>query len=526
MRGIAALVAGLAVLAAASAANAHASLVRSEPADRAVVVQPPAALKLTFNEPVSPLALRLVRPTGEITELKGMPALDGATIVVTLPSDLSPGTHLLSWRVISADSHPVGGALTFSIGQPTAAPESPQASADLSLRAAIWLARLALYIGLFVGVGGAFFVTWVAIVRNSGLARHATIGALGCGLAAAAVSMGLHGVDVLGVLPRDIREPSVWATGLASAYGVTLCIAIAAMTLGLVATATEGTNARWCSALGLGGVGVALAASGHAATAGPELLTRLAVFLHGVTVAFWLGALLPLAATLHDRSGLSDLKRFSKAIPWPLFALVGSGVLLAIVQVRQIEGLWTTAYGVVLCCKLVAIGLLLALASKNRWLTPRVIAGDAGAARRLVRSIVAEAVIVMVILGLVSSWRFTPPPRALLVASRQPIHAHIHTGKAMADLQIEGSGHASQRMTLTLLDEQFAPLTAKEVTLILSRPDLGIEPLRFAAAQMDVAMWQIDGIRLPISGRWNVRIEVLINDFEKTAIEDEIDLLR
>jgi copper transport protein len=109
--------------------------------------------------------------------------------------------------------------------------------------------------------------------------------------------MGLHGVDVLGVLPRDIREPSVWATGLASAYGVTLCIAIAAMTLGLVATATEGTNARWCSALGLGGVGVALAASGHAATAGPELLTRLAVFLHGVTVAFWLGALLPLAAT-------------------------------------------------------------------------------------------------------------------------------------------------------------------------------------------------------------------------------------
>jgi len=45
----------LVVLANAGAAHAHASLIRSEPADGAVVAQQPPELKLTFNEPVSPL---------------------------------------------------------------------------------------------------------------------------------------------------------------------------------------------------------------------------------------------------------------------------------------------------------------------------------------------------------------------------------------------------------------------------------------------------------------------------------------
>jgi copper transport protein len=52
---------------------AHATLIGSEPADRAVVAQPPATLKLTFNEPVSPLTLRLVGPGGEATDPPALP---------------------------------------------------------------------------------------------------------------------------------------------------------------------------------------------------------------------------------------------------------------------------------------------------------------------------------------------------------------------------------------------------------------------------------------------------------------------
>lgn len=95
MRGIVFVSVLLAAVAQASTAFAHASLIRGEPADRAVVALPPSMLTLTFNEPVSPLVLRLVRPSGDTVELKDVVA-NNATLTVTLPERLMAGTHLLS----------------------------------------------------------------------------------------------------------------------------------------------------------------------------------------------------------------------------------------------------------------------------------------------------------------------------------------------------------------------------------------------------------------------------------------------
>ena len=35
-----------------------------------------------------------------------------------------------------------------------------------------------------------------------------------------------------------------------------------------------------------------------------------------------------------------------------------------------------------------------------------------------------------------------------------------------------------------------------------------------------------DGVRLPLSGRWRVQIDILVSDFEKISIEDDVDLPR
>jgi copper transport protein len=522
MRGIALLAAILMALSGPRAALAHASLIQSEPADKAVVAQPPPKLSLTFNEPVSPLVLRLVHPSGEVVELKDV-AASGTTIAVEPPSGLLRGTHLLSWRVMSADGHPVGGALTFSVGQPSAAP-ALRMDSDIRLRGAIWLARFVLYLGLFVGIGGAFYCCWVAASPPSEWVRTAVTIALGCGLAAALVSVGLQGIDVLGLRLSDIRELPIWGSGLASAYGLTVCIAVPALVLGLASVSARGPLTRLYSGLAVTGVGLALAASGHAATAGPALATRPAVFLHGVSVAFWFGALLPLAAALDAGDGRSELARFSKAIPLALLVLVVSGILLAIVQLRQLDALWTTNYGLISLGKFVAVCALLAFGGVNRWLTPRVIEENTKSAWRLVQSIQAELTIIAVILGLVACWRFTPPPRSLLAAAAQPIHAHIHTGRAMADLQIEPAGAAGRQITLSLLDGEFRPLTAKEVQLVLSKPEAGIEPLRLPATHIEEATWRIDDVQLPISGHLMARVEILVSDFEKISIEDEIEL--
>ncbi|TGT50256.1 copper resistance protein CopC, partial [Mesorhizobium sp. M00.F.Ca.ET.170.01.1.1] len=105
------------------------------------------------------------------------------------------GTHVLSWRVVSVDGHPVGGSALFSIGAPSAAPVAGEA-VDWTLRAVIWAAKLLLYAGLFLGVGGAVALAWLAKDRRCG--QSFVVAALLFGLVAAPVSLGLQGMDGLG----------------------------------------------------------------------------------------------------------------------------------------------------------------------------------------------------------------------------------------------------------------------------------------------------------------------------------------
>ena len=75
--------------------------------------------------------------------------------------------------------------------------------------------------------------------------------------------------------------------------------------------------------------------------------------------------------------------------------------------------------------------------------------------------------------------------------------------------------------SVQVLDGEFKPLAAKEVTLVLANPAAGIEPMRRAGVHSGAdGTWRIDDVRIPVAGRWNVRVEILINDFEKATVDD------
>ena len=186
------------------------------------------------------------------------------------------------------------------------------------------------------------------------------------------------------------------------------------------------------------GVGLALAATGHAANAEPRLLTGAAVFLHGVSLAFWIGALVPLAFALAGprEPAIAALMGFSRWIPFAVAALLASGILLAVVQLSRVDALWTTDYGRVLTAKLALVLVLLAIALWNRLrLTPAIAQGADPPRRRMRRSIAAELVLVVAILGVVGLWRFTPPPRTL-TAPGDEFFTHLHTEAAMANVTV------------------------------------------------------------------------------------------
>jgi copper transport protein len=248
------------------------------------------------------------------------------------------------------------------------------------------------------------------------------------------------------------------------------------------------------------------------------------VFVHAVCVAFWIGALIPLAAL--SRAGetfLPELRRFSRAMPFFLVALIAAGIALALVQVDRLDALWTTAYGIILSCKLAAVCLLLGLAAWNRFrLTPRL-EQDESARPHLAASIRTEIAIVIVILGLVATWRFTPPPRVLAATAAEPVFVHFHTNAAMVEFTLDPV-RSRQVVTLQLLNGEFGPLDAKEVEFVLGKPDAGIEPLRWRATHVRDGTWRVDNVQVPLGGIWRGRVEILINDFERVAIEDTIAL--
>src|SRR3954468_10035334 len=164
-------------------ARAHAALIGADPADGAVVSSAPDRIILHFNEPVAPLVLRLVGPTGEMTELKQV-EVHHLSVEIMPPGHLASGTHLLSWRVVSADGHPIGGSLVFSVGAPSG--NEPQAAAPQTsrmIRVVLWSARVSLYVGLFAGVGGTFFAAWIAgQPKLWGAARGIIVGSIWIGL--------------------------------------------------------------------------------------------------------------------------------------------------------------------------------------------------------------------------------------------------------------------------------------------------------------------------------------------------------
>jgi len=510
-------------LAQASHAFAHASLMRAEPADGAVLAQPPPTLRLTFNEPVSPLIFRLIDPIGET--ISPAVAAENTTITLT-PPRLREGSYLLSWRVISADGHPVGGSLLFSIGAPTAQQAPTQSGDEPMVRGTLWAAKVVLYIGLFVGIGGAFFGAWIA-ERGADRARPWLLTVIAAGLIATVISVGLQGLDALELPLAALTRQAAWQTGFQTSYGSTAIVAACASFAGLLALITSSRRAaQGLSLLALLGVGLALSLSGHATTAEPGLLTRPSVLLHGICVALWIGVLLPLIMAMYGGSGNRALARFSRAIPYPLAVLVVTGVTLAVVQLDRIDALWTTSYGIVLSCKLTAVAALLALAVINRYaLVPRFESAGSAAARPLVTSTAVELVIALAILALVALWRFTPPPRALALAGPQ-VSIHFHGERAMTQIEIASVRARGAHVSIQVLDGELRPLAAKEITLVFSNPAAGIEPVRRIAANEDDSLWRIDDLRIPLAGRWRLRVEILISDFDRVALDDDVELPR
>lgn len=132
MRPLAALFAfvGLALLIGAGPAAAHNVLIGSDPADGAALPTGPQQVSLTFDLPVQP-GFSTVTVTGpDGSQWQAGPPVENGAVVTAPVRELGPaGEYVIGYQVLSADSHPVRGAVRFTLTTPGSGTPGPPASA-------------------------------------------------------------------------------------------------------------------------------------------------------------------------------------------------------------------------------------------------------------------------------------------------------------------------------------------------------------------------------------------------------------
>jgi copper transport protein len=536
-------VAGLALLLTVvlcGGAHAHAVLLDSSPPADATLAEAPARIMLRFNEPVRPVRVLLLRgEDGTGIEL-GSPEAANTTLHVALPETLSAGSYVLSYRVTSADGHPVAGSFLFAIDSSGTVGVGALAAAGQSddfWHVAGVAARALWYGTLLLATGLALFLVLIpAPFELARPLRRALPWLALTGIVACLVMLGATGGGLLGDPLAALLTLEPWRIALGSPVALSVAIATGGLVvLALPGRVRLGPERFWLLAGALL-VASSFGLSGHAATAGPRWVTMPALSVHALCAAFWIGAFAPLLLGLRRLPGAGALvlvQAFSRLAVPAVACLVLAGVLISALQLRAPSALIVTDYGRLLLLKLALVAGLLGLAAINRWvLTPVLERGERGAAW-LRRTVAADLALAAGVVVLTASLGAVPPPRAL---AEQAAHGHAHHVAHDYAVHATARGHhlvlvatpaatGDNRIDLFFTDEQNRPVEGQGAELSLSLPEQGIEPLRPAPEPIEPGHYRARSL-LPLAGDWQVHVDLLIDDFTKLAFQTRIAVER
>ncbi|MFH9394159.1 copper resistance CopC/CopD family protein [Streptomyces sp. NPDC017556] len=392
------LVFGL-LLAGAGPASAHAALTGSDPQDGAVVDTAPKEVTLSFSEAIAvgDDSIRVLDPSGKRADTEAEPRdlSEGSTVRygVALHSGLPDGTYTVAWQAISADSHPISGAFTFSIGAPseTTVALSSQDVGGGPVGVVYDIARYAAYGGFVLLVGGSAFVLVCWRRGASALPMQRLVVRGWLTLTAATLVMLLlrnpytgsgkfaDAFDLAGLQSvLDTKPGAALVSRLLLLGAAALFIAVLFGTYARREDEREKKDLTFGLAVGGGVVAAGIAAtwamSEHASTGIQASIAMPVDVLHLLAVAAWLGGLASLLVALYRTPdiGSAAVRRFSAVAFGSVVVLAATGIYQSWRQVGSWSALTGTRYGQLLILKVALIAVLLAVAWFSRRWTGRL----------------------------------------------------------------------------------------------------------------------------------------------------------
>jgi copper transport protein len=403
-----------ALLAGAVPVSAHAALTGSDPQQGAVVTEAPAQVSLTFSEQVamSDGSVRVLDPKGERVDTGKTSRQGGNTYAVKLHSGLPDGTFTVTYQVVSADSHPVSGAFTFSIGAPstTTVAVSDQEAGGGLVGGLYGFARYVSYAGFILLVGGSAFVLacWQRGTGVRAVQRLVVSGWLALTGATLAMLM-LRGSYTGSGKFGDIFDLNLLSDVLQTKTGAALVsrlllLAAAALFIAVLFGAyekreDEEEKGDLTFGLAIGGFVVAAglaatwAMAEHASTGLQAGIAMPADVLHLLAVAVWLGGLSTLLVVLYRAPSIerSAVQRFSQVAFGSVAVLVVTGIYQSWRQVGSWSALTGTWYGQLLLIKVALVVVLVGIAYVSRRWTARLAQTPTSAAKQSVKASVGAA---------------------------------------------------------------------------------------------------------------------------------------
>jgi len=582
--------AALAVLLAAVAmvsgwalpASAHAELLSTTPSAGQQLTASPGVIVLHFGESVEvqfgsiQVFDRKARrvDSGRARHAGG----DPRSVEIAVPANLGDGGYVVTWRVISADSHPVHGAFTFLIGRADAGATRSEAARLLAAGGGSALVgylfgaiRAIAFLGLAVLVGSTAFVAaaWPAGRRDRRATRLLWAGWT-ASVAATVLAIAIQGPYGSGQSLAGMVKPSeigdVLRTRFGEVYGmrVLLLVAIALPLLrSFLRDDPEHAPTRGWS-LAAAATGLALLVTpglaGHAATGEFVALAVPFDLIHVTGAAVWVGGLAVLAAAaLHDANTAAEDSVLEDVVPrysqWAFASVVAIAVSGAFAAWRQVgltvDAYTTTTFGRLVLAKTAVFLVLLGIASTSRRMvhgrlalpgrparsaaeaaaepgpgpgpvqTPDDGSARAGRGRALRRAVAFELALALAVFGLTAGLVNSIPARAALAL---PFSTEVKAGpKLLLDVDVEPAkaGIVSIHGYTLTVDGQQEEVEGVSATIELK--SAGIAPIAVPLLKAGPAHFAAYAVDIPIPGTWTLQVNLQTDRFTVVPA-DPIDI--
>jgi putative copper resistance protein D len=260
------------------------------------------------------------------------------------------------------------------------------------------ITKFALYLGVLTATGTVLAALMFRLNQFRGIAL--TFG--GIALIATLVGFSLRGAnltgDASGLMDLEMLG-LLWSTPVGTAIALrlfglgVLIVGLFMARGGIVLSALGGVVAVW-----------SFGHIGHISDRGSAVLD-VALTLHLITVAIWIGILTPLQRLARKTATYAEAAkvghRFGLVASFTVPALIIAGSYMSYTLVGSISLLIQTGYGQALIIKVLLVAVLLSLAAANKLrFMPRLRAGDATAANHLAKSISIEWLVVLLIFAI------------------------------------------------------------------------------------------------------------------------------